>query len=61
MLKDQNSEMLTSVKAIKGIPEVIKQRIIAANHLFPTAVSKVRQPVEAISNFQLKRGYSKGQ
>ena len=55
MLKHQNSEMLTPVKAVKGMPEVIKQRIKAANDLFSTAVSKVRQPVEAIFNWLIEK------
>ena len=55
MLKQHNSEMLTPVKAIKGIPDVIKQRIKAANDLFSTAVSKVRQPVEAIFNWLIEK------
>jgi hypothetical protein len=50
MLKHQNSEMLSPVKAVKGMPEVIKQRIKATNDLFSTALSKIRQPVEAIFN-----------
>ena len=48
MVEHQNSEMLALVKAVKGMPEVIKQRLKAADDLFSTAVSKVRQPVEAI-------------
>ena len=55
MLKHQNSEMLTPVKAVKGMPDVIKQRIKAANDLFSTAVSKVRQPIEAIFNWLIEK------
>jgi len=55
MLNYQDSEMLTPVKAVKGMPEVIKQRIKAANDLFSTAVSKVRQPVEAIFNWLIEK------
>lgn len=55
MLKHLNSEMFTPVKAIKGMPEVIKQRIKAANDLFSTAVSKVRQPIEAIFNWLIEK------
>ena len=55
MLKHQNLEMLTPVKAVKGMPEVIKQRIKAANDLFSTAVSRVRQPVEAIFNWLIEK------
>ena len=39
MLKQQGSEMLTPVKAVKGMPDVIKQRSKAADDLFSTAVS----------------------
>jgi hypothetical protein len=55
MMKHQNSEMLTPVKAVKGMPEIIKQRIKAANDLFSTAVSRVRQPVEAIFNWLIEK------
>jgi hypothetical protein len=47
--------MLTPVKAVKGMPEVIKQRIKAANDLFSTAVSKDRQSVEAIFNWLIEK------
>ena len=39
-----NSTMLTPVKGVKGQPEVIKQRDKAADDLFSTAVSTIRQP-----------------
>ena len=55
MLEQQNSEMLAPVKAIKGMPEVMKQRLKAADDLFSTAVSKVRQPVEAIFNWLIEK------
>lgn len=55
MMKYKNSEMLTPVKAVKGMPDVIKQRIKAANDLFSTAVSRVRQPVEAIFNWLIEK------
>ena len=47
--------MLTPIKAVKGMPDVTKQRIRAANDLFSTAVSKVRQPVEAIFNWLIEK------
>lgn len=50
IIKYQNSEILTPVKAVKGMEEVMKQRIKAANDLFSTAVSRVRQPIEAMFN-----------
>jgi len=55
MIKHQNSEMLTPIKAIKGMEEVIKQRIKAANDLFSTAVSRVRQPIEAMFNWLIQK------
>ena len=55
MLEHQGSEMLAPVKAVKGMPEVIKQRMKAANDLFSTAVSKVRQPIEAIFNWLIEK------
>lgn len=55
MLKYQNSEMLSPVKAVKGMEEVIKQRIKAADDLFSTAVSRIRQPVEAIFNWLIEK------
>ena len=55
MVKHQDSEMLTPVKAVKGMAEIIKQRIKAANDLFSTAVSRVRQPVEAIFNWLIEK------
>ena len=55
MVELQNSEMLTPVKAVKGMPEEIKQRLKAADDLFSTAVSKVRQPVKAIFNWLIEK------
>lgn len=55
MLKHQNSEMLAPVKAVKGMTEIIKQRIKAADDLYSTAVSRVRQPVEAIFNWLIEK------
>jgi hypothetical protein len=40
--------MLTPIKAVKRMAEVTKQRIKAADDLFSTAVSSVRQPIEAM-------------
>ena len=48
--QEQNIEMLTPVKAVKGESEVEKQRNRAFNDLFSTAVSKVRQPIESFFN-----------
>lgn len=35
--------------------QVIKQRIKAANDLFSTAVSRVRQPIEAMFNWLIQK------
>ena len=43
--------LFTPVKIVKGTPECIKQRNFAVNNLFSTAVSKVRQSVEAFFNW----------
>ncbi len=48
MKSKYNSEMLTPIKAVKGMDNIIKQRIKAADDLFSTAVSRVRQPIEAM-------------
>ena len=55
MIKYQNSEILTPIKEVKGMEEVIKQRIKAANDLFSTAVSRVRQPIEAMFNWLIQK------
>jgi hypothetical protein len=46
-----NSIMLTPVKGIKAQPEVIRQWDKAANDLFSTAVSTIRQPIESLFNW----------
>jgi hypothetical protein len=51
----RNSLMLTPVKAIKGQEESLKQRDKAANDLFSTAVSKVRQPIESLFNWLIEK------
>ena len=43
--------MLTPFKQVKGEAEVIRQREKAARDLFSTAVSNVRQPIEAFFNW----------
>jgi len=52
---NRNSFMLTPVKAVKGQDETLKQRDKAANDLFSTAVSKVRQPIEALFNWLIEK------
>ena len=50
-----NSEMYTPVKGVKGMPDIIKQRLKAADDLFSTAVSRFRQPIEAIFNWLIEK------
>jgi len=50
-LVEQNIEMLTPIKLVKGEPDCIRQREKAHRDLFGTAVSKVRQPVESFFNW----------
>jgi hypothetical protein len=53
--KNQNLIMLTPVKGIKGQTETIKMWDKAANDLFSTAVSKVRQPIESLFNWLIEK------
>jgi hypothetical protein len=55
MAIEQGSEMYTPVKGVKGMPDVIKKRIKAADDLFSTAVSRIRQPIEAIFNWLIEK------
>lgn len=55
MILKQNSEMYTPVKGVKGMPDIIKKRLKAADDLFSTAVSRVRQPIEAIFNWLIEK------
>lgn len=48
-------DLFTPVKAVKGTPECLKQRDFAANNLFSTAVSKVRQPIESFFNWIIEK------
>lgn len=48
-------ELFTPVKAIKGESPEITKREKAARDLFSTAVSKVRQPIEALFNWLNER------
>ena len=59
MASTSNSTVLTPVKAVKNQSEIIKQWDKAANDLFTTAVSKVRQPIESLLTGSLKNRYSK--
>jgi len=55
MLKKNYSEMLTPIKEVKGMTDQIKQRIKAADDLFSTAVSRIRQPIEALFNWLIEK------
>jgi len=55
MINQQNSEMLAPIKGVKGMADVIKYRIKASDDLYSTAVSRVRQPVEAIFNWLIEK------
>ena len=50
-----NSEMLTPVKGIKGMSEALKKFNKAADDLFSTAVSRVRQPIEALFSWLIEK------
>lgn len=50
-----NSLMLTPIKGIKGQSDDLKQRNKAANDLFSTAVSRVRQPIESLFNWLIEK------
>lgn len=50
-----NSIMHTPIKYVKGTPEVLKQRDKAADDLFSTAVSKIRQPIESFFNWLIQK------
>lgn len=51
LMKNQNSYIYTPVKLIKGETETIRQFKKAADDLFSTAVSSVRQPIESLFNW----------
>lgn len=52
---ENNSLMLTPVKAVKGQSEQEKQRNKAADDLFSRAVSSVRQPIESFFNWLIEK------
>ena len=55
MYLSNHLEMLTPIKSVKGQSEQEKQRDKAYNDLFSTAVSKVRQPIEALFNWLIEK------
>ncbi|MDO5977071.1 transposase [Flavivirga jejuensis] len=50
-----NSEMLTPVKAVKGMTDVLKRFDRACNDLYSRAVSKIRQPIEALFSWLIEK------
>jgi len=50
-----NSLMITPVKGIQKQSDIIKMRNKAADDLFSTAVSKIRQPIESLFNWLIER------
>lgn len=54
-MKDYQLQMLTPVKAVKGMDDQEKQRIKAADDLFSTAVSRIRQPIESLFNWLIQK------
>jgi hypothetical protein len=55
LFQQNNSIMLTPIKAIKGQCDELKKRDKAFNDLFSTAVSKVRQPIESLFNWLIQK------
>jgi hypothetical protein len=55
MTRSYNSRMLIPIKAIKRQALMISQIDKAANDLYSTAVSKIRQPIEALFNWLIEK------
>jgi hypothetical protein len=55
MTKSNNSRMMIPFKAVKGQCQTITQRDKAANDLYSSAVSKIRQPIEALFNWLIEK------
>ncbi len=53
--KENDSEILTPVKLIKGESKQIRQFNKAADDLYSTAVSKIRQPIESFFNWLIAK------
>lgn len=51
LINEHNSQIITPVKLVKGMPMALKQFDQAYNDLFSTAVSKIRQPIESFFNW----------
>lgn len=55
IIKENQSEIITPVKIVKGMAEVLKQRDKASDDLFSTAVSRIRQPIESFFNWLIEK------
>ncbi len=53
--KDARTTIYTSVKLVKGETETIRQFKYAADKLFSTAVSRIRQPIESLFNWIIEK------
>ncbi len=50
-----NSEMLTPVKAVKGMADRLRSFDKAADNLYSKAVSAIRQPIESLFNWLIEK------
>jgi len=50
-MNEKNATLLTPIKEIKGLPDVLQKFNRAFNDTFNTAVSKIRQPIESLFNW----------
>jgi Transposase DDE domain len=55
LMKDTNTYIYTPVKLIKGETQTVRQFKNAADELFSTAVSRVRQPIESLFNYLIEK------
>ena len=55
MKRKFNSDMLTPVKAVKGMPEILKKFDRACNDLYSRAVSRIRQPIEGLFSWLIEK------
>lgn len=55
MTRSYNSRMMIPIKAVKGQALKISQIDKAANDLYSTAVSRIRQPIEALFNWLIEK------
>ncbi len=55
LVKNANTCMITPVKLVKGETEMTRQFKKAADDLFSTAVSSIRQPIESFFNWLIEK------